>query len=186
MQDAHTGEGAIQIRFRLQVENIPHLADAGQYPEQPTVVRRARYPQRTGGQAGAPTTPAPPGALLPAAARLARCVRVLCFLGWMTEYNGRRRLRQPLKQAIDEYFADFIACYFPQAHQDIDWAAGYETLDKELPGLARDADLGQRYADKLVKVRTRQGQHDLVYVHIEGSARPRLCPAHVCLSLPNF
>lgn len=73
----------------------------------------------------------------------------------------------PWKQAIDEYFADFIACYFPQAHQDIDWAAGYETLDKELPGLARDADLGQRYADKLVKVRTRQGQHDLVYVHIE-------------------
>ena len=97
------------------------------------------------------------------------CARSMLSGRWMTgAHNGRRRLRQPPgKQAIDEYFADFIACYFPQAHQDIDWAAGYETLDKELPGLARDADLGQRYADKLVKVRTRQGQHDLVYVHIE-------------------
>ncbi len=43
MQDAHTGEGAIQIRFRLQVENILHLADVlANIQEQPTVVRAVR------------------------------------------------------------------------------------------------------------------------------------------------
>ena len=73
----------------------------------------------------------------------------------------------PWKQAIDSYFPDFIAFYFPQTHQHINWAAGYESLDNELPALVRDAELGQRYADKLVRVSTVSGEQDIVYVHIE-------------------
>ena len=43
MQDAHTGEGAIQIRFRLQVENIIHLADVlANIQSQPAVARATR------------------------------------------------------------------------------------------------------------------------------------------------
>ena len=52
----------------------------------------------------------------------------------------------------------------------------------ELPGLARDADQ-RRYADKLVKVRTRRGQHDLVYVHVEVQVSTTLDFAQRMLSI---
>jgi len=35
---------------------------------------------------------------------------------------------------------------------EIAWTQGQEFLDKELQKVVRDADLGRRYADKLVKV----------------------------------
>jgi hypothetical protein len=33
---------------------------------------------------------------------------------------------------IDAYFPEFIVFFFPQIYQDVDWANGYEYLDKEL------------------------------------------------------
>ncbi|WP_295408356.1 hypothetical protein [uncultured Thiocystis sp.] len=38
---------------------------------------------------------------------------------------------------------------------------------KELQQVVRDAELGRRYADKLVKVQTREGQETWVLVHVE-------------------
>ncbi len=73
----------------------------------------------------------------------------------------------PWKTAIDGYLPEFMAFYFPQANAHIDWAQGYESLDNELPSLVRDGELGNRYADKLVKVTTVDGKQDIVYVHIE-------------------
>ena len=38
----------------------------------------------------------------------------------------------PWKKALEVFFADFMAFFFPAAHADIDWAKGYQFLDKEL------------------------------------------------------
>jgi hypothetical protein len=63
-----------------------------------------------------------------------------------TEYDT------PWKDALESYFEEFIAFFFPQAHGDIDWTQGYEFLDKELQQVVRDAELGKRLVDKLVKI----------------------------------
>lgn len=78
----------------------------------------------------------------------------------------------PWKSAIDGYFPDFMAFYFPTAYANIDWSQGYESLDNELPALVRDAVLGNRYADKLVKVTKTDGKQDIVYIHIEVQGQP--------------
>jgi hypothetical protein len=49
----------------------------------------------------------------------------------------------------------------------VDWRRGYEFLDKELQQVVRDAELGRRFADKLVKVCTRDGKETWVLVHVE-------------------
>lgn len=58
----------------------------------------------------------------------------------------------PWKEALERYFEDFILFFFPQAHGEIEWSRGYEFLDKELQQVVRDAELGRRLVDKLVKI----------------------------------
>ena len=57
----------------------------------------------------------------------------------------------PWKEAVEHYFPEFMAFYFPNAAVQIDWAKGYEFLDQELRALAQNAELGKRYVDKLVR-----------------------------------
>ncbi len=38
----------------------------------------------------------------------------------------------PWKEMLDGYFPAFMAFFFPEAHTDIDWTRGYESLDTEL------------------------------------------------------
>jgi hypothetical protein len=57
--------------------------------------------------------------------------------------------------------------FFPDAEKDIDWSHGHEFWDKELQQVVRDADLGRRYADKLVRVWLNSGEEKWVLVHIE-------------------
>jgi hypothetical protein len=73
----------------------------------------------------------------------------------------------PWKGLIEQYFPDFLAWFFPEAHAGIDWARGYEFLDQELEQVTRDAELGRRRVDKLVRVTGREGREDWVWVHIE-------------------
>jgi len=73
----------------------------------------------------------------------------------------------PWKEAIESAFAEFMAFYFPLAASGIDWAAGHEFLDKELHQVVRDAVLGKRFVDVLVRVRGLQGGERLLYVHVE-------------------
>ena len=73
----------------------------------------------------------------------------------------------PWKQALESYFEDFLAFFFPQAHQDIAWEQGYETLDKELQEIVRDAKTGKRFADQLVKVFLTDGEEKWLLIHIE-------------------
>ena len=73
----------------------------------------------------------------------------------------------PWKEALERYFEAFMAFFFPHAHADIDWARGYEFLDKELQQVVREAELGRRLVDKLVKVWRRAGEEAWVLVHGE-------------------
>ncbi|MFW6360013.1 MAG: transposase [Chroococcales cyanobacterium] len=73
----------------------------------------------------------------------------------------------PWKEAITDYFQDFIRFFFPTIETNIDWNRGYEFLDTELQQITRDAEIGKREADKLVKVWRLNGQETWVLIHIE-------------------
>jgi hypothetical protein len=73
----------------------------------------------------------------------------------------------PWKEVIEAYFRDFMRFFFPTIEADIAWNRGYEFLDKELQQVVRDAELGRRYADKLVKVWRNSGEEAWVMTHIE-------------------
>lgn len=79
----------------------------------------------------------------------------------MTDYDS------PWKQVLERYFASFTAFFFPDVHAGVDWDRGYEFLDKELQRVVRDAALGRRYADKLIKVWQRDGGEAWVLAHVE-------------------
>ncbi len=79
----------------------------------------------------------------------------------MTDYDS------PWKEALDLYFEPFLAFFFPQAHADIDWGRGYEMLDKELQQIVREAEVGRRYVDKLVKVWLKSGAESWLLIHVE-------------------
>jgi hypothetical protein len=73
----------------------------------------------------------------------------------------------PWKEALDAYFEPFLALLFPPIHGQIDWSRGYESLDKELQQVVREAELGRRFVDKLVKVWTKDGVECWVLIHVE-------------------
>jgi len=76
-------------------------------------------------------------------------------------------VKQVLRENAKVQFEDFMAFFFPQAHADIDWGRGYEFLDKELQQVVREAELGRRLVDKLVKVWRRRGEEAWVLAHVE-------------------
>ena len=73
----------------------------------------------------------------------------------------------PWKEAIEVYFESFIEFCFPEIHKDINWSRGYESLDTELREVLRDAETGNRLADKLVKVYLNDGKEIVVLIHLE-------------------
>jgi len=68
---------------------------------------------------------------------------------------------------IENYFESFMIFFFPAVYEIIDLSKGYEFLDKEFQKVVRDAELGKRLADKLVKVWLKNGMETLIYIHIE-------------------
>lgn len=83
----------------------------------------------------------------------------------MTEQ--RDEFDSPWKDVLEAYFQDFMRFFFPQIHGDIDWSQGYDFLDQELRQVVRDAELGKRLLDKLVKVWKLSGEETWVLAHIE-------------------
>jgi flagellar biosynthesis/type III secretory pathway protein FliH len=73
----------------------------------------------------------------------------------------------PWKDILERYFQEFIQFFFPAMYAEVDWACGYEFLDKELQQIVRDAELGRRLVDKLIKVFTREDEEKWVLVHVE-------------------
>jgi hypothetical protein len=78
----------------------------------------------------------------------------------------------PWKEALDRYFEPFVALLFPEIHGQIDWSRGHEALDKEFQQVVREAEVGRRYVDKLVKVWTRDGVERWVLIHVEVQTTP--------------
>jgi hypothetical protein len=83
----------------------------------------------------------------------------------MTEQ--RDEFDSPWKDILEAYFQDFMLFFFPTIHADIDWSRGYDFLDQELRQVVRDAELGKRLVDKLVKVWKLSGEETWVLAHIE-------------------
>lgn len=73
----------------------------------------------------------------------------------------------PWKEALEVYFESFMKFFFRHIHMEIDWLKGYEFLDKELEKTLRDAKIGRRHADKLVKVFLINGTETWLLIHIE-------------------
>jgi hypothetical protein len=68
--------------------------------------------------------------------------------------SARRREEYdpPWKEVLVLEFAAFMAFFLPEAYAEIDWSRPYQVLDKELRKISRDANLGPRLADMLIKV----------------------------------
>jgi hypothetical protein len=64
----------------------------------------------------------------------------------MDEYDS------PWKEALREYFQEFMTFFFPEIAREIDWSREVEFLDKELHRVVRQAVSQERSVDKLVKV----------------------------------
>jgi hypothetical protein len=73
----------------------------------------------------------------------------------------------PWKEAVEHYFPELLAFYFPTAYAQIDWTHEPVFLDQELRAVVQDAELGKRFVDKLVRVMLRNGDERWVYIHIE-------------------
>ena len=73
----------------------------------------------------------------------------------------------PWKDIVEVYLPDFMAFFFPDADEQINWEQGFEFLDKELGQVVRDAQLGKRFVDKLVKVYRTSGEETWVLIHLE-------------------
>ncbi len=77
----------------------------------------------------------------------------------------------PWKEVLERYLPSFLALYFPAAYAAIDWRRGYEWLNTELRQVVRDAELGSRLADVLVKVWRHDGAESWLLVHVEVQSR---------------
>ena len=73
----------------------------------------------------------------------------------------------PWKDVLEQFFEPFMHFYFPDAHAQIDWEAGFIFKDKELQKVTRRAKIGRLTVDKLVQVCLRSGQELWVLIHIE-------------------
>jgi hypothetical protein len=78
----------------------------------------------------------------------------------------------PWKEALDGFFESFLALLFPAVYVEIDWTRGWESLDKEFQQVVREAEIGRRYVDKLVKVWTLGGAESWVLIHVEVQTTP--------------
>jgi Domain of unknown function (DUF4351) len=73
----------------------------------------------------------------------------------------------PWKQILENYFPQFMAFFFPAAHDQIDWSKGFEFLDVELQQVTREAETGKRIVDKLAKVFLLDGRENWILLHVE-------------------
>lgn len=79
----------------------------------------------------------------------------------------------PWKEAIEHYFPEFMAFYFPDAYAAIDWSKKYSFLDNELRAIFPEAEVSNRVVDKLVRVELLQGTETWLYIHIEVQSTRR-------------
>ncbi|GAB6057251.1 Rpn family recombination-promoting nuclease/putative transposase [Desulfonatronum parangueonense] len=78
----------------------------------------------------------------------------------------------PWKEILEQRFGDFLALLFPHIHREVDWSRPPEFLDTELQQITQDSQLGRRYADKLVRVWTKDNRAIFVLIHLEVQGDP--------------
>ena len=79
----------------------------------------------------------------------------------------RNQFDSPWKEAIGLHFSPFLEFFFPKIYAKVNWKKGYQLLDKELAQVSRDANLGQRDADMLVRVTRKSGVEAWALLHVE-------------------
>ena len=84
--------------------------------------------------------------------------------------TGNDEYDSPWKEAVELYFPEFMAFYFPAAYAEIDWTQEHVFLDQELREVVQDAELGKRFVDKLVRVSSLKGEENWIYIHLEIQA----------------
>ncbi|GAB1545143.1 DUF4351 domain-containing protein [Scytonema sp. NUACC21] len=88
----------------------------------------------------------------------------------MTSLRERADNDSPWKEVLEAYFPQAMQFFFPETAALIDWERPHEFLDKEFQQIAREAEQGRRYADKLVKVWQLQGEEIWLLIHVEIQA----------------
>jgi hypothetical protein len=71
------------------------------------------------------------------------------------------------KEALNEYFDDFLSFFFPEIYQQVDWTILPQSLDKELQQITASSDTDKCIADKLYQVWLLDNQDIWILVHIE-------------------
>ena len=74
---------------------------------------------------------------------------------------------QAWKEAIGEYFEQFLSFFFPRVYHLIDWSQNPISLEKELQKITADSHERQRFVDKLFQVWLKDGLEVWILVHIE-------------------
>ena len=77
----------------------------------------------------------------------------------------------PWKMILRKYLPSFLHFFFPRIGAGIDWHRSYEFLDKELGKISPSSDIGDRYADRLIRLYKITGQEIWFLVHIEIQAQ---------------
>jgi hypothetical protein len=89
--------------------------------------------------------------------------------------NGRRARKDrradqfdsPWREAIHWYFRKFVEFYFPYVYRDIDWEAGFRSLDTELRQIAGKSRASPLRSDSLFEVKRLSGKKQRVLFHAE-------------------
>lgn len=84
-----------------------------------------------------------------------------------TQPRSADDLDSPWKEALEQFLSPFLAYFFPQVFDGIDWQRGYESLDKEFQEIVHGTRTGRRIADKLFKVWRKDGREAWLLIHIE-------------------
>lgn len=87
--------------------------------------------------------------------------------------NDRDDYDSPWKLAIGGYLQDFMAYYFPDAHDRIDWTVPHVFVDHEVQPIIHDAEIGRRLADKVAQVTLLSKERECICIHIEVEGDPR-------------
>lgn len=83
--------------------------------------------------------------------------------------KGRERVQADniWKELLEAFLEAFMQFFFAKYCDDFDWSRGYESLDKEMVEITEESGFGKQSADKLFRVYFKNGEEQLVLLHIE-------------------
>jgi hypothetical protein len=74
------------------------------------------------------------------------------------------------KDALTRWFPECLLLFWPQVHEQINWAVAPVFLDKELQSLRRITKRDTQFVDQLAQVQLRDGATALLLIHLEVQA----------------